>query len=279
MPELPEVETIRRSLSRTITGKKIKSLDVRTKKLFIGSSDDMIGSTIISLKRWAKIFTIVLSNGRFVQIHLKMSGELLYAKDSKNAELKNILPRAGSKKLPNKHTRIIVFFTDNSALYFNDLRMFGWMKVTTKEEKPKSPDALSREFTVDHLQHVFCSTKRSIKTVLMDQEKMGGIGNIYANDALWQAKIHPARAAISLTITEIKKLHRAIIEILKEAIKYKGSSAKDEMYVLPNGEKGQYQNHLKVYHRTGSPCLRCKTKIEAMRLGGRGTFFCPKCQK
>lgn len=279
MPELPEVETIRSFLSRTLVDKKIKAIDVRTKKSFIGNPNDVIGSKIIELKRWAKIFTIVLDNNLFIQIHLKMSGELLYAKNSKNAELKNILPRTGTKNLPNKHTRVIVLFTDNSALYFNDLRIFGWMKVTKKEEKPKSPDALSQEFTFDHLQQVFRSTKRSIKIVIMDQEKMGGIGNIYANDALWQAKIHPAREANSLSIGEIKKLHKAIIDILKEAIRYKGSSAKDEMYVQPNGEKGQYQNHLKVYHRTGSPCLRCKTKIKAIRLGGRGTFFCSKCQQ
>lgn len=279
MPELPEVETIRRSLASSIVGKKIGAVEIRAKKQFIGNPKDITHARIEGLSRWAKILTISLSNGRYIAIHLKMSGEILYARNSKRAVLKNNLPRSNTNTLPNKHTRVILYFADNSALYFNDLRMFGWMKVLPEKEKAKSPDILSPEFTKAHLANVIRKTRKPIKLVLMDQEKMGGIGNIYANDSLWQARIHPARAANSLSEKETETLYKSIKTIIHEGVRYKGSSAADEMYVLPTGEKGQYQNHLKVYHRTGKLCLRRDAgTIQRIALGGRGTFYCPACQ-
>lgn len=279
MPELPEVETIRKSLSSRIKGKKILSVEILEKKQFTGDLKDIIGKRITDLSRWGKVLIIKLDNGKFINFHLKMSGEILYAKNSKHAVFKNNLPRSKTNKLPNQHTRCVIYLNDGSAIFFNDLRKFGWIKVTPKPEGYRSPDILSKEFTLTHLKKIVSSSRKPIKPVLMDQEKLAGLGNIYTNDALWEAYIHPTRPANSLTEMEIKKLYKGILKTINEGLKYKGSSAKDEMYVMPDSSKGGYQYHFKVYHRVGEPCLRDKTPIKGIRLGGRGTFFCPKCQR
>ena len=279
MPELPEVETIRRSLASQIVGKKIRSIGILEKKQFTGSLKDVLGFKITNISRWGKVLIINLNNGKYVNFHLKMSGEILFAKNSKNAVFKNNLPRSKTNKLPNQHTRCVIYLDDDSVIFFNDLRKFGWIRITPKPEGYKSPDVLSKDFTLIHLRKITKSSKKPIKLLLMDQEKVAGLGNIYTNDALWEAHIHPKRASNSITEKEIKILHQAILKTINEGIKYKGSSAKDEMYVMPDSSKGEYQYHFKVYHRQGQPCLRDKTKINGIRLGGRGTFFCPECQK
>lgn len=281
MPELPEVETIRRMLAEQLPGKKIQNVVVLETKQFQGNQADIIGKTVSDILRTGKILTIVLGTKEktYISIHLKLSGQILFAEKKDHETFKNIIPLANSKKLPARTTRIILQFNDGSSLFFNDMRKFGWMRVSDKPEKPKAVDVLSPIFTFEYFQNAIQNTSRAIKVVLMDQDRMAGIGNIYANDALFNAKINPTRPAKELSVDEQKALYRSILDTIMEGIHYKGSSAKDELYVLPDSEKGSYQNHFKVYHRDGDPCRICGTEIVRIKLGGRGTFFCPNCQK
>jgi len=279
MPELPEVETIRRSLRDDLVGKVIDHVEVLEFKQFKGDPKQVAGKKITDVIRKGKMLTLVLEDSLFLSIHLMLTGQILFAEDGKNAIFKNIIPHTNSNKMPNTSTRIVVHFKDTSALYFNDQRKFGWMKLSDKIEETKSVDVLSPEFTLEYFKKSISSSKKPIKPLLLEQDKITGIGNIYDNDLLWEAKVHPTRKANSLSNEELEAIYNATVKIIQEGIKYKGSSAKDEMYVLPNSEKGSYQEHFKVYHRNGQPCLRDKATIERIELAGRGTFFCPKCQK
>ncbi len=282
MPELPELETIKNHLQLVLTGKMIKSVEVRESKMAIGDTSLLINSLIKQVRRYGKTCVIDIatdSNKIYsVSFHLKLSGQLLFAQSAKTT-FPTIIPRANSQILPAKTTRIILYFADDSRLYFNDMRKFGWMKIEEEISKPTAPDVMEINFTPEYLFSVTRNTRRPIKVVLMDQSSMAGIGNIYANDSLWGAKIYPGKSANKLSQQEVKQLYNCILAIIREGIQHKGSSAKDELYILPDGTKGEYQNHFKVYHRTGLPCLRCETKIVRSVVGGRGTFYCPLCQK
>jgi formamidopyrimidine-DNA glycosylase len=279
MPELPEVESIRMYLEQHIVNKTLKSVEILEKKMFHGDETKIIGKKISSVLRSGKVLTIKFENNLYASIHLKLSGQILYSPDKNNSLFKNPIPRADTNKMPGKTTRIILYFDDDSALYFNDMRKFGWLKLGEKPENAKGVDILARDFTFDYFDKAISKTARPIKVVLMDQEKIAGIGNIYANDSLYVARIHPARKSDSLTIDEKKVLYRSILDTIKEGLYYKGSSAKDELYLMPDGEKGTYQNHFKAYHQHGKPCVRCGSIMKRIELGGRGTFFCPHCQK
>ncbi len=278
MPELPEVETIRFSLENKIVGKSIREIKIFEPKQFIGNPEKAIKSSIKKIDRKGKVLFIQLSNNLYLNFHLKMTGEILYAQNILKAAYANKIPRSDSHSLPNKHTRIIFLFTDNSALFFNDLRKFGWVKLTNKPEVPQAPDILSRQFSLAFFKKLLQINKQPIKPLLMNQEKLVGLGNIYANDSLWEGCINPHRRSNSISHQEIKNLYKAIKKIVAEAIKYRGSSAHDEMYVLPDASKGRYQYHFKVYHREGKPCRRDKTLIKRVKQTGRSTFFCPLCQ-
>ncbi len=268
MPELPEVETIKRFLQKNLIGKKILVIKILVHKQFHGMSEKAINTSIKQVERKGKVIYLELSNKQFLSFHLKMTGQILFRSiNSPNAN-----------NLPNRHTRIFIEFKDGASLFFNDLRMFGWVKLTDKPEVPKGPDVLNHEFTETYLKQITNSTNKLIKPFLLDQDKLAGIGNIYANDSLWEAHINPQRKCKTLKAVEIKNLYKAINKIITEAIKYKGSSAKDKMYVLPDGTRGGYQNRFRVYERSGLPCLRDKTIIRTIKIGGRGTFYCPKCQ-
>ncbi len=279
MPELPEIESIRMYLRQHIVGKTLQKVEIIAPKMFIGDEKLIIHKKVTDVLRSGKIVTIQFENNMYASLHLKLSGQILYAFDKNKAVFKNTIPRADSNTMPAKTTKVILYFSDNSALYFNDMRMFGWMKVSNKPEVIKGIDVLSTDFTFDYFEKVLSKTSRAIKIILMDQDKIGGIGNIYANDALFTAKIHPARKANELTHDEAKTLYRSILDTIKDGLHYKGSSAKDELYVLPDGEKGAYQHHFKAYHKHGTACVNCGTIMERIELGGRGTFFCPTCQK
>lgn len=279
MPELPEVESIRMYLEKHILNKTLYTVEILERKMFVGDPDKIIGKKITGLLRSGKVLTIRFENNLYASIHLKLSGQILYSPDKNNSVFKNPIPRADTNKMPGKTTRIILNFSDNSALYFNDMRKFGWMKLGEKPANAKGMDVLARDFTFDYFVNAISKTSRPIKVVLMDQERIAGIGNIYANDSLYAAKIHPARKSNLLTIDEKKVLYRSILDTIKEGLHYKGSSAHDELYLMPDGEKGSYQNHFKAYHQHGKPCVRCGTIMERIELGGRGTFFCPNCQK
>lgn len=270
MPELPEVETIRLQLQKFLVGKKIQDIKILSAKSFVGDTKKVIDTRILGTRRFGKVTVIDLDNGYSLLIHLKLTGQLL------------VNGRVGP------HTRVVVSFDKNLKLIFNDLRIFGWIRVVDSGQVTADrligklgPEPL-KDLTLDLFRKILAKTSRPIKIVLMDQEKISGVGNIYANDALWLAQINPKRPAKSLTSMEIKTLYEAILKVLKDGLKYGGAS--DQHYLKPDGTKGEYQNHFLVYGRSGDPCERpvCRkvgAKIVRVAVGGRGTFYCPNCQK
>lgn len=286
MPELPEVETIRRQLEKKIIGKVINDIKVFEKKQFIGEKKLVIGKKIKEITRAGKLISIKIcdkndinKNCLFLNIHLKLTGEILYAENIKNAIFPEIIPFTNSKKLPASTTRIIIEFTDQSGLFFNDLRKFGWIKISQTPEIPPGIDVLSKEFSFKYLKKIIKNSNKPIKILLMDQEKIGGIGNIYANDSLFLAKINPLKKAKTLSEKEINTLYQAIKKVIKEAIDHGGSSGADEAFIQIDGQKGKHQDFFLVYQKENQPCPRCKTPIKRIKQGGRSTFFCPNCQK
>ncbi|MCJ7805774.1 bifunctional DNA-formamidopyrimidine glycosylase/DNA-(apurinic or apyrimidinic site) lyase [Patescibacteria group bacterium] len=283
MPELPEVETIKRSLQKSIVGKKIIGIEVILAKQFQGEKRDVVGTNIQGIERKGKILKISLSNGKNLLIHFKLTGQLVWVpKKGERVTLGHPVPFAGSN-LPAKTTHII-FDIDEGQLFFNDLRQFGWIKVldeagVVKEVGKLGAEPLDKEFSEEYLKQIFSRTAKPVKVVLMDQEKIAGVGNIYANDALFEAGISPTSPAKALSETQIKKLRESIIKVLEDGLKYGGSSAADEAYIKPTGEAGEYQKHFRVYQREGQKCSKCGRTIKRINLSGRGTFFCPICQK
>jgi formamidopyrimidine-DNA glycosylase len=187
-------------------------------------------------------------------------------------------------ELPSKHTRVIFYFSDGSTLYFNDQRIFGWIKTGTREEiesmnflKGLGPEPL--EMNSDEFTKIFTKIKKPIKIALMDQEKISGVGNIYANDALWESELNPKTASNKLSKKQLEMLFEKVKLVLNEGIKYGGATAADAKYIDLHGMGGHYQEHFRVYDRKGEPCLRKDGGvIEKFTMGGRGTYFCPKCQ-
>jgi formamidopyrimidine-DNA glycosylase len=288
MPELPEVETIRLGLQGHLIGHKIVDVQIKVPKIFIGSAEQIVGATIIGLKRIGKSLIIELDNDFVLAIHLKMTGQLIYS----DAKTKNVVlsAKVGGATLPSKYTHIIFTLDGNASLYYNDLRQFGWIKIVRKDElmeipffKEMGPEPFvassSRQasLTLELFKKIVSSSNIAIKIFLMDQKKIGGIGNIYANDALFDAGIDPRRKVKSLTSEEVKKLYDSILKVLKKGLEYGGSS--DENFVNALGQEGNYQNHVLVYGKQGERCQVCGGAIQKIKLGGRGTYFCPVCQR
>jgi len=262
MPELPEVETIKRDLEEKIVGQRIKKIEVLSPKQFVGLPRACQGKKIIKIERLGKTLLWRLTGGKALLIHLKVTGQLLY------------------NQSPGPHTRIIIHL-EKGIVLFNDQRKFGWIKIIKNlriyEFMNLGVEPLSQKFTPKVLKKILSTTRRPIKAVLMDQTKIAGIGNIYANETLWWAKIDPQRPANQ--VKRVKQLWQAVRKVLEEGIKYGGTSAANEAYVKPNGTLGLYQQHLVVYQREGKPCPCCQTPIKKIKISGRSTFFCPKCQK
>ncbi len=276
MPELPEVETIRTQLDKFLTGDRISKVEIIHPK-YSFPTEKVIGQKIIGIRRIAKILSIDLGSGYSILIHVKMTGQLIY-RGKKLANTKII-----SKKiiggLGGKHTHVVFYLSDGDMLYFNDVRKFGWMKLmpTGNLDLKVSPEPL-KDLTKELFKDILSKSSRNIKVVLMDQDKIGGIGNIYANDALWLAKIDPTKKANNLRSLEVNKLFSSIEKVLDNGLKYGGAS--ENAFVTPDGEEGEYQNHTLVYGREGEICRNCKkNKIEKTFLGGRGTYWCSICQK
>ncbi|MDP2930184.1 MAG: bifunctional DNA-formamidopyrimidine glycosylase/DNA-(apurinic or apyrimidinic site) lyase [bacterium] len=284
MPELPEVETIKRFLEKAIVKRKITGVEVLNRKQLLGNSKDIIGAKIKDLDRRAKYLIINLDNNKSLLIHLKLTGQLVWTvKTTGKAVFDKQIPFTGGTKLPGKTTRIIIHF-DKGTLFFNDMRKLGWIKIVQSPGLNKSfeklgPEPFGKDFSVEYLKKAFEKTSRPIKIILLDQEKIAGIGNIYANEALFMAKINPGRPAKILMPNEVKKLRQAILNVLKQGLKYGGSSAADEAYIKPDASRGNYQQHFLVYQKQGQKCLKCGKIIKRITLGGRGTFFCPACQR
>ena len=279
MPELPEVETIKRKLSPNLIGKIISDVEILSPKNFVGNKKDVIGKKILSVDRYGKVLVIKLSNNKYLNAHFKLSGQILFSKNVNNATYKNNIPFTGGNKMPANTTRVIIKFNDRSGIFFNDLRKFGWMKNSQQPLKPKGIDVLSKEFTPKLIFSITQKTRRPIKVLLMDQDLITGIGNIYANDSLFLAKIHPQRLSNSLTKKEIDLLYKTIKKTISEGIRDCGSSGADGAFILPDGSRGGHQRNFLVYQREKEPCLNCKTIIKRIKHNGRSSFFCQSCQK
>lgn len=316
MPELPEVETIKRGLGKFILNKKIVQVEQRCEKSFIGRISDVQGATVTGLRRKGKALLIDLDNGYTMMIHLRMTGQLIWRSDSlaktltevnyedkmselsKDAEfVEAVLPQtlnpeeqfaAGhpSKNfianLPNAQTRVIFVFNDGK-LYFNDQRKFGFVKVLKTEavEQDKFISELGKEpwdMTADGLYKICVQHKNAlIKAVLLDQKLIAGLGNIYADESLYYAKVHPERRAGTLTKTEVEKLLEGACKVMDASIESGGSTM--ATYVRADGTTGDYlEKFAQVFRREGQACNRCGTEIVKMRVAGRGTHVCPKCQ-
>lgn len=287
MPELPEIETIKLGLRKYLIGHTIIDVKVNIPKMFIGSKEDILGARITNLKRIGKGLIIELNNDYVLAVHLKMTGQLVFRNNKTDKLI--LSPKVGGNVLPSKYSHII-FTLDNATLYYNDLRRFGWVKVLKKDElmqmpffkemgpEPKVADDLAgKELTFPYFKEVILKSNLPIKVILMDQKKIGGIGNIYANDALFKAGIDPRRKGKTLLREELDKLYKAIFYVLQKSLEYGGSS--DENFVNALGQEGAYQNHTLVYGKKGQKCPKCGSIIQKIQLGGRGTFFCPVCQK
>lgn len=279
MPELPEVESIRLYLENQIIGKTILDIQVLEKKQFIGDFKKVLDQKITELLRKGKYLAIKLDNGYYLNIHLKMSGQFLYSQDQKHTKFPTIIPFTKSQQMPGSTTRIIINFSDQSTLFYNDLRKFGYIKVSKKMEFPKSPDILSNLFTKKYLIDVLKHSSRPIKIILLDQNKMAGIGNIYANEILFKSKIHPLQPSNTLAIKQINNLYLAINKIITKAVNHRGTSASDEAFILPNSNKGSYQKFLQVYDREDKECYVCGSTIKRIKHHGRSSYFCPNYQQ
>ncbi len=274
MPELPEVETVRRTLEQLVLGKTISEVKVYWPKI-IKRPDDvehfkhlLIHQEITEIGRRGKFLLIYLTDYALVS-HLRMEGR--YGLYSTADELE-------------PHTHVIFEFTDGTSLRYKDVRKFGTMHVFPRGEEEKhlplshlGPEPFSQDFTIELLQKKLSKTERTIKAVLLDQKVLVGLGNIYVDEALFRAGIHPDRKAKSIKQTELKKLHTEIILTLEEAVEQGGSTIRS--YVNSQGQIGMFQQQLYVYSRKEEPCRRCSTLIEKKVSAGRGTHYCPKCQK
>lgn len=270
MPELPEVETIVRQLQKQIKGKKIGHVRIRVPKLVHGSIPQ---SLITDVRRRAKAIVIKLGSKQYIIIRLGMTGHFHYAKGKKQQKEKGLEPQE------QKYIVVQFFLNDGSILSFNDIRKFGSVQVLSSEKaqtllKKMGPEPLSSGFTLPAFRTLLQQKRNAhVKVALLDQHFIAGIGNIYAQEILYRAGIDPRRKIVSLSDTEIRKLHKAMKNTLNQAIRHHGTTVQD--YVHIEGSGG-FQRYLQVYGREKCPQKHPLTKIY---LGSRGTYFCPKCQK
>jgi formamidopyrimidine-DNA glycosylase len=269
MPELPEVETVRRSLTPLI-GRTINSLEVREPRLRRRIAADLpartIGRSVVGIERCGKYLILELSDGGAVLAHLGMSGTFTIVSQSTALE---------------EHDHVLFGFAGGSMLVFNDPRRFGLIRAGLRESFEElaqiGPDPFSAEFSPDWLRQLTRGRKRPVKNLLMDQRLVAGIGNIYANEILFEARVRPSRQAQRLRLAELDALYEATQKVLREAIASGGSSISD--YRDGSGRPGYFQLSFRVYDRRGKPCLRCATAVRRVVHAGRSSFYCPKCQR
>ena len=288
MPELPEVETVRRGLADLIVGKKVEDVSNDNPKSFPNPDEDvkqfLVGATITGVRRRAKVLMIDLSTAYSLMAHLKMTGQLVFVAPGKDRFGAGHPNDSLVGELPDKSTRVVITFNDNSHLYFNDQRKFGWVRLMPTEEikntpfmQKVGPEPLEDSFLPGNLVERLSRKKKSnIKAALLDQTVVAGIGNIYADEALWGAKIHPKRLVGSLTKQELTNLYTEIRAVLNLSIQKGGSTNKN--YVNAEGKRGSYMDFARVFRREGQSCSRCQSEIQKIRVAGRGTHVCPHCQ-
>jgi len=301
VPELPEVETIKLGLQKYLVGHRIERVDVRLPKLVHGDVKNIIGGKVIDVRRFGKGLVIDLDNDYSIAIHIKLTGQLIYRGPNLKEKVK--LSKKVGESIPNKWTHVIfklktqkskVDKESDAFLYYNDLRQFGWIRIVEsgklKDEKffkDLGPEPF-KDLTLEIFQKIVSSSNISIKPLMMDQKKIGGIGNIYANDALFDAGIDPKRKAKNLSEDEIKKLYDSILKVLKLGLKTGGASELNFVNVL--GGEGGYQKHFLVYGREGQKCKRSGRRSESsarqgdhiikkIYFAGHGTYYCERCQK
>ena len=273
MPELPEVETIRRSLAPKVVGQRILQTELLLERLvkwpepadFQGRLADR---TIARIERTGKYLRFGLDNGTELIVHLRMTGQLRFV-------------AAGAAEVP--YARIVFRFAGGASLYYADARTLGAVYALKPDElwrlhglTEMGPEPLTAAFSLEYLQRVLQGRRTKIKSFLLNQKYIGGIGNIYADEALFLAGIHPLRTADSLAAAEIRRLHEAINAVILAGIEDGGTTVRN--YRDGEGKKGSHQDRLHVYQRTGEPCHHCGTAIERIVVGGRGSHFCPHCQ-
>jgi len=281
MPELPEVEIIKLSLQKKIIGLKIQKIKVLSPKSFIGNPSLAEGQKVFKVWRRAKILGVDLDKVTLL-FHMKMSGQLIYEDEKRFIGGHPTEDMLGV--MPNPHTRVIFTFSNGSHLYFNDQRKFGWIKFGNLTSdfgylmSGLGPEPLEKDFTWQVLkQNLLKHPKMPVKVAIMDQSVVSGVGNIYANEACFNAGIDPRKKVTELSAEEFKSLHRGVIRSLRDGIKYGGSTKVH--FVDPEGHKGYFLDYAFVYWRDKHPCKVCGTEIKKISLGGRGTYLCPHCQK
>ena len=277
MPELPEVETIARDMDAALRGCRLRAAEVRHPVVVADPGTGafcqrLAGQSGAAVRRRGKFIVVDLSGGDHLVIHLRMTGRLL-------------LQKVGTP--PEKHTHVILRLQGNNGatreLHFHDTRRFGrlWLVDDAGLEALLArlgPEPLADDFTSAQLAGLLANRSTRLKPLLMDQGSLAGLGNIYTDEALFQAGLHPEREAKSLSPAEVDRLYRAIRQVLTQAVSHRGTSLSDAEYRDTRGEKGQHQGHVAVFRQQGSPCPRCGATIQRTRLAGRSTHFCPQCQ-
>lgn len=298
MPELPEVESLRRSLKPYIIGQTIKSISVHKPKLVSGSGTvrqpldykkqefetNPIGAKIIDITRVAKNLILHLSNGQVILVHLKMTGQLVYQDNDQNKVLGGHPIEVSESQLPNQHSHII-FDLDKGTLYYNDVRMFGYVLLYSSLDSiyklghfdKIGLDPFDSNFTSEYLYKNLKNKKSKLKTVLLNQEIVTGLGNIYADEVCFKAGILPTRIANTLNKKEVSQLYDAITEIIPKAVEMGGSSIAN--YIMADGSRGTYAREHKVYGKAGKECMICAQILQKTNINSRTTVFCQFCQK
>lgn len=288
MPEGPEVETIRRGLEISLVGQEISALEVLWAKSLLVPKEIadqiLVGARVLRVARRAKVLLVELDSEYTLMFHLKMTGQMVLVKadGERYAGGHPSLSMQGS--LPDKSTRVVFEFVSGDRLYFNDQRKFGWIKLVASAEVESDtliarlgPEVLSAEFSNQYLAQILRRHRAApVKAVILDQSTVGGIGNIYADESLHLARIHPSRQGGSLTPGEVKRLRQAMRDIITTALEHGGTSFAH--YVNSLGGTGDYLQHARVFRREGQACGVCGTKLEKIRVAGRGTHVCPTCQ-
>ncbi len=289
MPELPEVETVRIGLAALLPGKVVRSTEADWEKSFPNAPTDvqafLIGAAIRDVRRRAKVLLIDLNTDYTLVIHLKMTGQLVFRAPSGEHFGAGHPNSSLIGELPDRSTRVTFVFTDGSKLFFNDQRKFGWVRLLPTVEVPNldffqkvGPEPLADDFTsADFAARLMRRANSGIKSVLLDQTVVAGIGNIYADESLWAAKIHPETKVCDILSSQLAELFVGLQAVLRLSIEKGGST--DRNYVNAEGKRGSYLTFANVFRREGQSCPRCGTTIIKLRVAGRGTHICPHCQQ
>lgn len=287
MPELPEVETVRLQLLHKVKGKKIKRVQVHHPKAVnhvLDFSEQLKNQVIDHIDRVGKlmIFSFTNQDDLFMLTHLKMTGQFFYLEHTEVTGGGHSLTVTDTKQLPGKHTRVSFNFTDGSALFFNDMRLFGYTKLANSQEVKAArskfgPEPIHHDFDSEDFAKKLKKRRTPVKAALLDQSFIAGLGNIYVDEALFQAGVRPTRLASKVTKKEAFAIAKASGEIMNNSIKVGGTTF--QHFVDTGGENGNYTDYLKVFGKQKTPCPVCGTDIVKIRCAGRGTHYCPRCQK